>query len=273
MLIVIDNIWVLHYNLYMENTQFDLKKNLMFIGFSEKEIEVYLALLDLGKGTVSVIARRAGINRPTAYHVLASLELKKLVRISGKEPKQEYTAESPENIQSLLENKIAEYSLALQQAKDIIPELVSLHNKDNRPKVKFYEGKDGLQKVYEDTLTSHETILAYASVEDVESTLPHYFPEYYKRRARKGIPIRAIFPDSPEARNRASLDKEEMRESSLVSQKYGFHPEINIYDNKVMIASWREKLGIIIESSEIADAMKKIYELAWAEAKRLEKEI
>ena len=32
----------------------------------------------------------------------------------------------------------------------------------------------------------------------------------------------------------------------------------------------REKLGIIIESSEIADAMKKIYELAWAEAKRLD---
>ena len=49
-------------------------------------------------------------------------------------------------------------------------------------------------------------------------------------------------------------------------------PEINIYDNKVMIASWREKLGIIIESSEIADAMKKIYELAWAEAKRLDGE-
>lgn len=40
-----------------------------------------------------------------------------------------------------------------------------------------------------------------------------------------------------------------------------------------MIASWREKLGIIIESSEIADAMKKIYELSWAEAKRLDKEL
>ena len=37
-----------------------------------------------------------------------------------------------------------------------------------------------------------------------------------------------------------------------------------------MIASWRGKLGIIIESAEIADAMKKIFELAWAEAKRLD---
>jgi len=144
----------------------------------------------------------------------------------------------------------------------------------DRPKVMFYEGKEGLQKVYEDTLTSHEEILAYASVEDIQPTLPHYFPEYYKRRAKKGITIRAIFPESPEARERAILDKEEIRESLLVpNKKFGFHPEINIYDDKVMIASWREKLGIIIKSTEIADAMKKIYELSWAEAKRLDKEL
>ena len=62
----------------------------------------------------------------------------------------------------------------------------------------------------------------------------------------------------------AEHNKEEKREVAFVpADIYGFSPEINIYDNKVMIASWREKLGIIIESEEIADAMKKIYELAW----------
>lgn len=45
------------------------------------------------------------------------------------------------------------------------------------------------------------------------------------------------------------------------------------HSGPVMIASWREKLGIIIESAEIADAMKKIYELAWAEAERLDKNV
>lgn len=49
-----------------------------------------------------------------------------------------------------------------------------------------------------------------------------------------------------------------MRETALVpADKFKFSPEINIYDNKVMIASWREKLGIIIESHEIADAIEK----------------
>ncbi|MCM2338913.1 MAG: hypothetical protein NDI62_00425 [Burkholderiales bacterium] len=258
----------------MENENLSLKKTLGYIGFSEKEVLVYLALLELGKGTVTQISKKAGINRPTGYHILSSLESKELVKVSGKEPKQEYVAESPDQIEKMLLKKIENDQSCINEARKIIPELKSIHNMTDRPKVLFYEGKEGLQKVYEDTLTSTEEILAYASVEDVESTLPNYFPEYYKRRARKGIKIRAIFPESKEARNRADLDKEEIRESLLVpSEEFGFHPEINIYNNKIMIASWREKLGIIIESAEIADAMKKIYELAWKEAERLDSEI
>jgi sugar-specific transcriptional regulator TrmB len=251
-----------------------IEKQLRVIGLSENEIVIYVALLELGKGTVSQISRKASLNRTTGYDVLDRLVAKKLISISGKEPKQEYVAESPDRIEIFIRNELDKRQQELNSARKIIPELKSIHNVINRPKVLFYEGKEGLQKVYEDTLSSGEEILAYASVEDIKPTLPHYFPEYYKRRAKKGIKIRAIFPESVDARERASLDKEEIRESLIVpSGKFGFHPEINIYDNKVMIASWREKLGIIIESAEIADAMKKIYELAWAEAKRLDREL
>lgn len=259
---------------FMENENLDIKKTLEYIGFSEKEVLVYLALLTLGKGTVTQISRKAGINRPTGYHILASLKVKELVKVSGKEPKQEYVAESPDQIEKLLLKKIKDDESFIKEARKIIPELKSMHNVSDRPKVLFYEGKEGLEKVYEDTLSSHEEIRAYASVEDINPTLPHYFPLYYKRRAAKGIPIRAIFPESPEAHERASFDRQEKRTSALVPHDtYGFHPEINIYDNKVMIASWREKLGIIIESAEIADAMKKVFELSWAEAKRLDREL
>jgi hypothetical protein len=108
----------------------------------------------------------------------------------------------------------------------------------------------------------------------MHNALPNYFPEYYKRRAGKNISIRAIVPETPTGLERKAHDVEEKREIAFVpADKYYFSPEINIYDNKIMIASWREKLGIIIESAEIADAMKKIYELAWKEAKRLDKEM
>ncbi len=259
--------------LIMMNENLSLKKSLEYIGFSEKEVLIYLALIELGRGTVTQISHKAGINRPTGYHILASLEAKELVKVSGKEPKQEYVAEAPDQIEKFLLKKIENDQSYIKEARKIIPELKSMHNVVDRPKVLFYEGKEGLEKVYEDTLTSHESIRAYASVGDMHTGLPGYFPEYYKRRAKKGIAIRAIIPNTEAGLERKTFDKEEMRETALVPKdSFYFSPEINIYDDKVMIASWKEKLGIIIESAEIADAMKKIYELAWTEARRLEGE-
>ena len=249
-----------------------LEHNLIEIGLSEKEAGVYIALLLLGHGTVSQISRRANINRTTGYDILDSLSTKGLVSVSGKEPKQEYTAESPENLSKFINQDIRIKSEALKKTAEIIPELKSIHNIKDRPKVLFYEGKEGLKKVYEDTLTSTETIRAYANLKYMDQGLPGYFPEYFKRRASRGIAIRAIGPKTEENISLTKRNIEEKRETALVPKdKYDFFPEINIYDHKVMIASWREQLGIIIESAEIADAMKKVFELAWAEAQRLDK--
>ncbi len=157
----------------------------------------------------------------------------------------------------------------LEEIKKLLPEMKSMHNVMGRPKVRFYEGQRGIKEVYEDTLTSHEEIRAYAAVDDMHKGLPGYFSTYYKRRTDKNISIRAIIPATLIGKQRASKDADEKRTSVLIPpDKYYFTPEINIYDNKVMIASWREKLGIIIESIEIADVMKKIYELAWLGAKQ-----
>ncbi len=258
----------------MKDSNEQIKLNLQSFGFSEKETIVYIALLELGKGTVRQISSKAGINRTTAYDILGSLSNKELVTISGKEPKSEYAAEAPEAITKYLKKVAEETAEHIKKSEAIVPELELLYTKQNRPKIRFYEGKEGLKHVYEDTLTSSEPIRAYASVGDMHSGLPGYFPEYYKRRAGKGIAIRAIIPDTEAGRERQNFDKAEMRETALVPKSsFYFSPEINIYDNKIMIASWKEKLGIIIESTEIADAMKKIYELAWAEAKRLDKDL
>ncbi len=258
----------------MKKDNSQVKINLQSFGFSEKEADVYIAILELGKGTVTEISRKAGINRTTGYDILGSLANKGLVSISGKEPKSEYAVESPKALNTYLKRVADQASEHIKKSEDIIPELTLLYSQQNKPKIRFYEGKEGLQQVYEDTLTSTEPIRAYATVDDMHNTLPTYFPSYYKRRAEKNISIRAIVPETPTSRIRKSYDKEEKREIAFVpSGKYYFSPEINIYDNKIMIASWKEKLGIIIESKEIAEAMKKIYELAWAEAKRLDSKI
>jgi HTH-type transcriptional regulator, sugar sensing transcriptional regulator len=240
-------------------------------GFLDKETAVYLAMLEMGRGVVSEISRKAGVNRTTGYVLLDSLTNKGLVSVSGKKPKQEYMVESPENLAKYLHSEIEKQKTITKELDKLLPEMTSLYKKGDRPQVRFYEGVEGLKYVYEDTLTATEPIVAYATYDDMHKALPGYFPDYYKRRAKKGIFARGIVPATPLAYERLKENKNEARELALVpAKKYLFSPDIEIYDNKIMIASWREKLGIIIESGEIADAMKKIFELAWIAAKQMD---
>ena len=240
-------------------------------GFSDKESAVYIALLALDRATVAQISRKANINRTTTYVILDSLINKELVSMSGKEPKQEYYAEPPEKLTSYLERQAEDMRTAAERSREFVPELKSVQRSATRPQIKFYEGMEGLKFVFEDSLKAKgDNIIAFSSIEDQHSVIKGYFPTYYQRRAKRKLFMRAIFPKTPGGEDRASKDKDEYRESVFVTpDQYGFHPAINVYDNKVMIASWREKLGIIIESAEIADAMKKIFELSWLGAKTL----
>ncbi len=247
------------------------EETLLSLGLSKREVGVYVALLELGRTTVTKISRRAGINRTTGYDILDMLVHKNLIRLSGKEPREEYAAESPDKIIVLLEQRLRETEKQLEVAREFLPQLKSMHTIQDRPQVRFYEGISGLKEVYEDTLTSTEPIVAYAAYEDMHNTLSNYFPEYYRRRAKKGISIRGIVPATEASIARAKHNEDEKRDIAIIPKdKFDISPDIEIYDNKVMIASWREKLGIIIESREIAYAMKKIFELAFAEAKKID---
>lgn len=245
------------------------------IGFSDKEAKVYMQLIRLGPQPVSVISEKAEINRTTTYDVIGELTKRGLISSIQKAGITYFKALDPKELLNYLEREKVEHVKELEkQQKEIqaiLPALISLENPEStKPKVAFYEGEKGLRQAYEDTLTSSETILAYANVEDMHKGLPNFFPEYYKRRAvEKKIHIKCIAPDNKISKERHRHDKKENREMLLIPTKdYDFSPEVNIYDDKVLYASWREKMAIIIKSKEIADFHKQMYKLCWKQAKR-----
>lgn len=243
---------------------------LQSLGFSEKEAAIYLASLELGVASpVSTIAKKAGIHRTTTYDVLEGLVQKGVIIAVKKKDTLYYEALPPGKLVAYLKEESDKFSRLAEQAQGILPELQTHYRVQNRPKIYFYEGDEGLIRVYEETLTSSEEILAYASDQINQDTIPWYFPEYYARRTAKNIPIRALFPDTPNDRERHALDDKELRKSRILPKdKLDFTPEINIFDNKMMIADWKEKLGIIIESEEIVKVFKQTFELAWEAAEK-----
>ena len=251
----------------------ELEQQLQKIGLSDKEAKLYLALLSAGPVTAREVAHLAKINRSTTYVILESLVKKGLVSSIEQNKIRKYSSVSPERLLSHIEDQIREYTSMVGQVNSMLPQLKSIYTGIGpKPKIQYFEEAEGIKTVYEDTLTSNETIRAFASIDDMHEALGESFPAYYHRRAAKKIHIKSIHPDTTASRERMKHNKKEAREGLLIPQdKFGFTPEINIYNDKIAFMSLTEKHAMVIESKELADALRKIFDLAWIGAKSISK--
>ena len=237
----------------------EIKHILEQLGLKDKKADVYLAALELGSATVIEISKKAGIKRTTCYDILMDLIKMGLVSETSKGKKRLFIGEDPEKILGDLENKEKLLS-------GILPQLKAVYNiKGVKPKIRFYEGKEGLREVYADTLKYSGEIAAFASEDVVRALGREWADDYLKKRVKKNIRVRVILPKTEYVSKIVGEDRELLRTSKLIDpQKYPFSIEINIYGHKkVALMSSREEMGIIIEGDEVYKTMKLIFELLW----------
>jgi sugar-specific transcriptional regulator TrmB len=251
-----------------------ISEQLQKSGLSRNEANIYILLFRFGTQPASILAKKLEIPRSTGGFIAEALCKKGLVNKGKKGNMFLYSISSADALIIFLETqkqqKISELNEQIHAAQNVIPTLQSFQGKSpSRPKVTFYEGINGLKQVYEDTLTSSETLRSFAYVNSIHEGIPSYFPDYYKRRAAKNIHIRSVHPDSKETQKLLQHNTEELREMLIIpADKFNFTPEIQFYDGKINIASWKERLGIIIESKEIYNAFVVMFELAFEQAKK-----
>lgn len=236
------------------------------IGLTEKESKVYLACLERGASVVSEIAKRAHINRVTTYDILEKLIKKGFINFMTKNKIKYFNATKPDLIyESTKQNT--------EKLKKMLPDLRRLHGETPHPRVRYFEGIQGIKAIYEDTLTSKTEILNYANSKEIRQFWPEYDLQYVKKRAQKKIFLRGIAPLDEAGLKVKSENKKYYRDIRLIPPyKYDFSNEINIYDNKFSIISFNEGLiGMIIESHEIADTQRVIFKMVWEFAKTIHK--
>ena len=242
-------------------------------GLNETQSDVYFTILQMGSGSIQEIARKSRTKRTTTYSVLETLITKSLVSFSHRGAHREYFAEDPKKLPLILDEAERRIANQKKSLNDILPELSSFYNAHaTKPRIRLYEGVNGLKQVFEETLELKrgEETLAYSTAKLVHLFLEDWIQGYVKKRVAKGITQRAIVEDSPEARYHWQNDKEELRETVIVPREaFPFSNEINIFRNKLFIISYKELLGVVIESEEIARTQKAIFELAWRGAKSL----
>jgi len=248
------------------------------VGLNEKEIQVYISLLELGSQPASVIGKKAKINRSTTYLILDNLMKRGFVNQHVRADVKYFSAADPQVIVQTMERDQIHMEETRKELVTMLPEFYSLSNPLSiKPRVRFYEGEEGVKRAMEDTLTSKETLLSWDAMDCWLTSSPglqKFIKEYAKLRAEKHkIPVKVLVPDTALARQYLLKDYPSLKDKMdpLMEIKWipkGVRPfknEINIYDDKVSIVSLakNELIGIVIESHEIAQTHRSIFDLAW----------
>lgn len=230
------------------------------LGLNEKEARVYLTLLSMNKATAYYIAQKSGLKKPTTYVILEDLVKKSFVLKIPQEKKSLYMAKSPRECISFIQQKINE-------TNEIIPELLAMQKGNaEKTKVSYYEGTEGIKEVYNDTLKYQGELVGFGSEDVINILGEDWAKKYLSARVKNKISVRAIFSKTEYMEKElVSRDKEQLRVSKLVDKNdLPFSIEIDIYgESKVSLISSKEVMATIIESKEIHDAMKSIFELLW----------
>ncbi len=244
------------------NLDTELKK----LGLSEKETKVYLALLELGEAAVQKISQKSKVNRATTYVILEGLVKKGLVSVLEKENKTLFGAQDPELLSNVLRAQEREVKEKETEFKKLLPELKALYNlSPQKPKVRFFEGKDGLKSIQEDFLKEKNTeIDEFYSSDDVHNIFsPAELEEFRKRRVGQKIKSRAFYTRA--AGPFVTKDISPLSELKYMRQdQYPLNVDILIYNNKIALISLKEPLmGVIVENKDLASALRSIFKMLW----------
>lgn len=246
------------------------ERELQNLGLSEKEAKVYVAALELGQETVQNISKKAAINRPTTYLQIESLKTRGLMSQFEKGKKTFFVAESPEQLLRIINVWEKDLAIKKTEANRIIPLLKEVfEGAGERPRVRFLEGQEGAKTLQADFLAvKNKAIESFANLDKVFEIFPKHEEDYSQKRIEKGIESRVIYTrkDGPLA---GANDPAKLRRTRyLASNKLPLGADITIYDNKVALATYRAKpIGVVIESQEIADTLRAIFNLVWDNAK------
>ncbi|MBL7057957.1 hypothetical protein ISS03_01345 [Patescibacteria group bacterium] len=244
-----------------------LKNNLMQLGLSEKEASVYLAALQLGVSTVQKIALEARINRATTYVIIESLSKKGLMSDVEKDGKTYYSAEDPANLTRLLQKQKKEIDDKEKTLQLMLEELNVLYRTTgDRPVVRFFEGVEGTKTIRSE-LFKMKSKQTYGTtiLDELYKAFPKHDEEMTKKRIKKGIESKVIYTSS-QGKVADATSKSKLREARFVPYEFfgDTGTSITIFDNKISIMTYKNRPGgILIEDKNIAEFMKKLFELAW----------
>ena len=252
------------------------KKVLTEYGFEKIEAEVYSSLVKNGDTPIAKLMGDTELSRASIYDALEELEEKNLINHRKEGRRAFYSPKHPDKLYEFIENKKRETEMLNSQMETVIGQFKGAFNlAKNKPGVRFFEGKEGLKKALEDTLTTQETIRAIVNIEALNKYANKQNARYLEKRINQGVKKKTLkLKESEEyIQNRKDyypkIDTEKYKKLTktkvLPKDTNPFRTTVQIYDNKVAYLNIRKEniISIIIEDKDIYKLNKNIFDLLW----------
>lgn len=245
----------------------EIRPLLKNFGLNDKEVAVYLALIELGPSPVRTLAQKSGVNRGTAYDILKSLIGLGLAGYFNKQRKQYFVAEPPEKLITALEEKQSSLEALKREIKANLPELKLLFELEGgRPQVSLYEGQRGIKQILDDVLAqagqSCEKMYYVYSAAHLRKSIFQAMQDFSQKRIKQNIRVRTI--SLGQGGQLVGLDERKWLPNTKQDLQATYEL---IYAGKVAHISLDKSenpVGVVIENGDIYKTQKLIFEFNWS---------
>lgn len=245
------------------------------LGLSDKEARVYVANLFLGPSSVQKIAEQARINRPTAYVILDQLTELGLVSQSIESKKTLFIAEPPEALGRLLERQKQIIDERQKELRSLLPELMQVERtqRASAPAVRFYRGLEGIKSInaYMRRKSKPGTVVyGLSDLDEIIGIFPDILKENPDFRVHKKLASKLLY-SSKNLEHKS--DPKYLRQT--IKLPITAKADITLYEEGASLLTYagKDSVGVVIESSEIVQALRQLFELAWEAAALKSKKI
>ncbi|MCA9459138.1 MAG: hypothetical protein KC550_01160 [Nanoarchaeota archaeon] len=231
------------------------------LGLNNREIDVYIILVREGELNASKIASFTKINRTTVYLELNNLINKGLVNTVVKNSKKFFNAAPPEKILDILEER-------KRKANDAIIQLNSLKKSQEKTKIQYFEGKEGVKNLYLDAIKENKNILVFGGTGIGFSTFKFYYPQIYREVKKKNIGGRMIVNE--DVSKEFELNYRDFSvDIKYMPKEFSSLVTTIIYGDKVALQSLQEGniYFLLIEDKNLADSYRNTFEFMWKNLK------
>ncbi|MBI4138657.1 hypothetical protein HY479_00710 [Candidatus Uhrbacteria bacterium] len=243
----------------------DLKNKLVEFGLSDKEANVYLAMLELGPASVQDIAKKAGVNRATTYVMLESLKRHGLMSSVERGKKTVFAPESPEHLLFLMNDEVRHAEEKKKRLEHVMPNFLALFRAvEDKPKVRYFEGEEGVRAAREAMIDLARGTLAgrvFIHYDQGMVDLAQYQQDQRLRLSTTLNRVRLLYSIEPGLSLPTHAKNVEARQ---LTDAAPFNGECDIFERFLYIVTMRTRpIAVIIESEDVAGLFKSFFDLLW----------